>query len=195
MLIGLLSCLGVAIFIERMWVLSRTQSEGENWLIQIRQSLQDGNIVEAIEISEQTKGCLSQIVKAGLTRHALPKPYIESAMELQGKVEVATLEKNVNLLSVLANLAPLLGLLGTVLGFMQAFAEMRMSGLVDISASKIGEAMEYALVTTAAGLSVAIPATVAYNFLVCKIQACVLEMETTAAFVMDLLDRQKNDAF
>jgi biopolymer transport protein ExbB len=90
-------------------------------------------------------------------------------------------------LSVIAYIAPLIGLLGTVLGFIQAFGEMRTSGLVDISATRLGEAMEYALVTTAAGLVVAIPSVIAYNYIVSRIEGFILEMQTTSAEIVDIL--------
>ena len=102
------------------------------------------------------------------------------------------MEKNARILSIIAHVAPLIGLLGTVLGFIKAFAEMRMSRLVEISATQIGEAMEYALVTTAAGLVVAIPAVIGYNYLVSRVEGVVVEVQATAAEVVDLLmERQE----
>lgn len=102
-------------------------------------------------------------------------------------VEIAKMEKNARILSIIAHISPLIGLLGTVLGFIRAFAEMKMSGMIEISASQIGEAMEYALVTTAAGLVVAIPAVLAYNYLVTRIESMTVEIQATAAEVVDLL--------
>src|SRR5690606_20155710 len=112
---------------------------------------------------------------------------IESGMEIAGLGEIARLEKNAKILSIIAHITPLIGLLGTVLGFIQAFSEMRVSGLMDISTTRVGEAMEYALVTTAAGLVVAIPAVVAYNYLVSRVKGIVLEIQTTSSEVVDLL--------
>jgi biopolymer transport protein ExbB len=106
---------------------------------------------------------------------------------MAGLIEIAALERNAKVLSVIAHIAPLIGLLGTVVGFIQAFSQMKMSGLVDISANQIGEAMEYALVTTAAGLVVAIPSVIAYNYLVSRVEHFVLEMQTTSSEIVDLL--------
>ena len=78
-----------------------------------------------------------------------------------------------------------------MLGFIQAFAEMRQTGLMDISTTRVGEAMEYALVTTAAGLVVAIPCVVGYNYLVSRVKAIVLEMQTTSSEIVDLLTTPK----
>ena len=100
---------------------------------------------------------------------------------------VAKMEKNARILSIIAHISPLIGLLGTVLGFIRAFGEMRMSSLVEISSTQIGEAMEYALVTTAAGLVVAIPAVLAYNYIVSRVEGITVEIQATAAEVVDLL--------
>ena len=143
--------------------LHKSERDTNKLIINLRQSIKEGNIVEAIQTCANTGGTIANIVKAGLTKHNRNKEQIESAMEVAGLVEISLLEKNAKILSIIAHIAPLIGLLGTVLGFIQAFAEMRMSGLVDISATRIGEAMEYALVTTAAGLVVAIPSVIAYN--------------------------------
>jgi biopolymer transport protein ExbB len=130
---------------------------------------------------------VSSVIKAGLLKHNKSRNEIETAMETTGLVEIAKLEKNTKALSIIAHIAPLIGLLGTVLGFIRAFAEMRQAGLMDISSTNIGEAMEYALVTTAAGLVVAIPTVVAYNYLVSRIQGFLLEMQTSSPEIVDLL--------
>lgn len=185
--IGACSVLGVTIFIERLWHLRQSEADTNKLIVDLRKAINDGNIVEAVQICETTGGTVANIVKSGIAKHNRKKEEIESAMEISALVEVAQLEKNAKILSVIAYVCPLIGLLGTVLGFIQAFAEMRMSGLVDISATRIGEAMEYALVTTAAGLVVAIPAVIAYNYLVSRIDAFVLEIQTTAAEIVDIL--------
>jgi len=181
------------IFIERLLQLRRSEINTNQFIIAMRQAVQAGHIVEAVQICENTGGTIASIVKAGLLKHHRSKEQIEGAMELAGLIEVAQLEKNAKVLSIIAHIAPLIGLLGTVLGFIQAFSEMRLSGLVDISATRIGEAMEYALVTTAAGLVVAIPSVLAYNYIVSRIEGFVLEIQTTSAEIVDLLiHREEN---
>lgn len=191
--IGGCSILGVTIFIERLWHLRKSEADTNQLIISLRKAINDGNIVEAVQICESTGGTVANIVKSGITKHNRKKEEIEGAMEISALVEVAQLEKNAKILSVIAYVCPLIGLLGTVLGFIQAFAEMRMSGLVDISATRIGEAMEYALVTTAAGLVVAIPAVIAYNYLVSRIDSFVLEIQTTAAEIVDILIHREEE--
>jgi biopolymer transport protein ExbB len=193
--IGACSILSFTIFIERMLYLRRAETNTNDLILNLRRTIQEGSMVEAIQICEKTGGSISNIIKSGLARHNRDKEEIESAMELSGLIEISRLEKNAKILSMIAYIAPLIGLLGTVLGFIQAFSEMRMSGLVDISATRIGEAMEYALVTTAAGLVVAIPSIIAYNYLVSRVESFVLEIQTTSSEVIDLLVHQKNGEF
>lgn len=181
------SVVSFTIFIERLMQLNRSEIDTNQFIIGMRKTIKEGNLVEAIQICEETGGTIAAIIKAGVLKHNRSKEQIESAMEVAGLIEIARLEKNAKILSIIAHIAPLIGLLGTVLGFIQAFAEMRLSGLVDISATRIGEAMEYALVTTAAGLVVAIPSVLAYNYIVSRIEGFVLEIQTSSAEIVDLL--------
>ncbi|MDP1834536.1 MAG: MotA/TolQ/ExbB proton channel family protein [Chlamydiales bacterium] len=192
-ILGGCSILSFAIFIERMLHLRRAEIDTNKFLIDLRKVIKDGDIVEAIHICEDTGGTVANIVKAGLVKHNRAKEQIEGAMEVSGLIEISQLEKNAKILSIIAHIAPLVGLLGTVLGFIQAFGEMRLSGLVDISATRIGEAMEYALVSTAAGLVVAIPSVIAYNYLVSRVEGFVLEIQTTSHEIVDLLLQRKEE--
>jgi len=191
--IGGCSLLSFTIFIERFLHLRKSEIDTNAFIVALRKMIKDGNIIEAITYCENTPGTISNIVKSGLVKHNRTQEQIESAMEISGLIEVAHLEKNAKILSIIAYIAPLIGLLGTVLGFIQAFSEMRMSGLVDISATRIGEAMEYALVTTAAGLVVAIPSVIAYNYIVGRIEGFILEIQTTSSEIVDLLVHREED--
>lgn len=192
--IGFCSILSVTIFLERLMHLRKSEINTNQFIIKLRQPIRDGNMIEAIQLCEEMKGTISNIIKAGLLRHSRSKEQIENAMEISGLIEIAQLEKNAKILSIIAHIAPLIGLLGTVLGFIQAFSEMRTSGLVDISATRIGEAMEYALVTTAAGLVVAIPSVLAYNYIVSRVEGFVLEIQTASQEIIDLIVN-KDDEF
>lgn len=193
LIIGACSLLSFTIFIERMINLRKSEIDTNKFIVSLRQIIKDGNIVEAIQVCEGTGGTIANIVKSGLMKHNRTKDQIENAMEMSGLIEIAQLEKNAKILSIIGYIAPLIGLLGTVLGFIQAFSEMRMSGLVDISATRIGEAMEYALVTTAAGLVVAIPSIIAYNYIVSRVEGFVLEIQTTSSEIVDLLVHRENE--
>ncbi|MDB6080816.1 MAG: exbB [Chlamydiia bacterium] len=185
--IFLCSVIGAAVFLERLLYLRKTEIDTDFFIIQLREAIVNGNIVEAMSTCENTKGAVANIVKAGLCKHERPREQIESAMELRGLIEVSKMEKNARILSIIAHITPLIGLLGTVLGFIKAFAEMRQSHLVEISANQIGEAMEYALVTTAAGLVIAIPAVIGYNYIISRIEGMIVDIQATASEVVDLL--------
>lgn len=187
----LCSIVAAAVFFERLVYLRRTEIDTASLIIQLRKAIGDGNIAEAINTCDQTPGAVANIVKAGLCKHTRPRKQIEHAMQLRGLVEIASMEKNAKVLSIVAHVAPLIGLLGTVLGFIKAFGEMRVSSLVEISATQIGEAMEYALVTTAAGLVVAIPAVIAYNYIVSRIEAVTVDMQVTSGEIVDILESRE----
>jgi len=192
LILGGCSIVALTVLIDRLRFLRRSEIDTNKFIIEIRKAIKDGNIIQAIQVCEHTPGTVSNIVKAGLIRHNKDKELIENAMEVSGMIEIAKLERNAKILSILSHLTPLIGLLGTVLGFIQAFSEMRISGMVDISATRIGEALEYALVTTAAGLVVAIPSVIAYNYIVSRIEGFVLEIQATSSEIVDLLmERQE----
>ncbi len=193
LIIGGCSILSFTIFIERLIHLNQSEVDANKFIIHMRKSIKENNIVEAVGVCENTGGTIANIIKAGLVKHNRGKEQIENAMEVAGLVEIAHLERNAKILSIIGYITPLIGLLGTVLGFIQAFSEMRMSGLVDISATRIGEAMEYALVTTAAGLVVAIPSILAYNYIVSRVEGFILEIQTTSSAVVDLLVDRDDD--
>jgi biopolymer transport protein ExbB len=186
-IIALLSTAALTVFIERLWYLKKSERDTSRLLSKIRESLHLGNIAEAAGICEETGGPVAKILRASIGKHAKSRQQIENAIEIAGMIEIAGLEKNAKVLSVVAHIAPLIGLLGTVLGFIQAFSEMRLSGLVDISATGLGEAMELALITTAAGLAVAIPCVIAYNYIISRIASFVLEMEACSNEIVDIL--------
>lgn len=192
-IILLCSIVGATIFIERLLFLRKSEIDTNQFIIELRSKIKNDDMTAAIHLCEEKKGPIANIVRHGLCKYHRSQGEIENAMEITGMMEISKLEKNAKVLSILAHVAPLIGLLGTVLGFIQAFSEMRMSGLVDISATRIGEAMEYALITTAAGLAVAIPCVIAYNYIVSRIENFVLEIQTTSAEVVDLLVHRQEE--
>ncbi|MFV0340357.1 MAG: MotA/TolQ/ExbB proton channel family protein [Parachlamydiaceae bacterium] len=193
LVIGLCSVVGIGVFFERWIYLKKADADTNALILSLRDQIEKGNMIEALKVCETTGGSIAAILKAGLMKASRGKETMENAMEIAGMMEIASLERNAKILSVIAHIAPLIGLLGTVVGFIQAFSEMKTSGLVDISANQIGEAMEYALVTTAAGLAVAIPTVIGYNYLVSRVEGFVLEMQTTSSEIIDIMMHQ--DAF
>lgn len=185
--LAICSLAALAVFLERMMVLKKADMDSDALLLKLRQPLQEGDLVEAIRYCQEQPGPVSNIIKAGLMRHDLGMDRVEAAMESSGRLEIAGLERGARLLAIISHVAPLLGLLGTVVGFIEAFGQMRASGLVDITSSHLGAALEYALMTTAVGLAVAIPSLMGYHYIVSRVESFVLEIQTVASEVVEIL--------
>lgn len=182
----LCSILFLAILIERLYHYHRAQIDANELISGIRDILRKKEIAEAVSICDNTPGPVAHIVEAGILKHDRPREEIKETIGDAALHEIPRLEKNLNVLATIAHISPLLGLLGTVLGMIGAFQEIqRESGMVN--AAGLAGGIWEALITTAAGLCVAIPAYVAYNYLVSRVGALVLDMEKSATEVVDLL--------
>ena len=109
------SILSVAIFLERTLFLYKSATDADTLMLNLRKTLEEKGIFDAIKLCEQTGGSVAHILRTGLTKYDKPKEQIESAMEVTATSEIALLEKNTKILSMIAHIAPLIGLLGTVL--------------------------------------------------------------------------------
>jgi len=180
------SILAMAIVIERLFHLHRAQIDTQKFMMGIKNILKKGNIIEAISICDNTPGPIAHILKEGILRHDRGKQEITEAIEAAGLHEVPRLEKNLSVLITLAHIEPLLGLLGTVTGMIQCFMKIeQLQGVVN--PSDLAGGIWEALITTAAGLVVAIPCYVAYNYLVSRVESFVLDMEKSANQLVKIL--------
>lgn len=187
------SVIGLGVFLERLYHLHRARIDTERFMASIRSLVRKGKITEAGELCRQTPGPVAHIVGSGLARYSRSRSEIREAIEDAGVHEVPRLEKNLVVLATLAHVSPLLGLLGTVFGMIRAFMTIEeMQGLVN--PSDLAGGIWEALLTTAFGLLVAIGAYVAYNFLVARVGKMVLEMETSATEVVNLLTGEEAGA-
>jgi len=187
----LCSILFVAIFLERLYHLHRSQINTNEFIAGIRNILKKKNIAEAISICEETPGPVAHVIKAGVLKHDRSKDEIKETIEDAALYEVPRLEKNLVVLATIAHIAPLLGLLGTVIGMINAFQRIQELGGVH-KASDLAAGIWEALITTAAGLSVAIPVYVAYNYLISRVNSLVLDMERGATEIVDLLTAEED---
>jgi biopolymer transport protein ExbB len=188
----LCSILFVAILIERLFHLHRAQINTNEFVAGIRNIIKKRNIAEAISICEETPGPVAHVIKTGLVKHDRPKSEIREAIDDAALHEVPRLEKNLVVLATIAHISPLLGLFGTVLGMIQVFDKIQaLGGRQD--PGQLAGGIGQALLTTAAGLAVAIPVFVAYNYLVSRVGALVWDMERSATEVVDLLTETEPD--
>ncbi len=183
------SVLMLGIAIERSYHLRRKKIINPEFLTTFRRHWHKQEKQKAIEVCHQYDICLSRILKAGLFRSNYGIIEIERAIEGMGQHEASLLNSNLRMLGVVANLAPMLGLLGTVLGMIKAFAVISQFGTGNpgLVASGISEA----LITTAAGLMVGIPALALYHYFRAKIDRFVFEMEEISLQLIEELVPKK----
>lgn len=191
----LCSIFAFAIVIERLIALRREQIDTKAFMEQISKSLKRNKIMEALELCDKTKGPIANILKAGILKHDRARQEVREAIEDASIHEVPRLEKNLPVLATVAHIAPLLGLLGTVTGMVAAFQiiESKASSLNPVNPGDLAGGIWEALLTTVAGLCVAIPTLVAYNYLVSRVDGFVLDMERSATELLNLLGEKREE--
>jgi biopolymer transport protein ExbB len=180
------SAVAVAVFIERLLHCHRAQINSTEFLNGVRTVLKRENIVEALSICDATPGPVARLVKTAILNRDQGRERVREALEEAGLAEVPRLEEKLNLLATIAQLAPLLGLLGTVLGFIQTFMGMQEAGL-QAHVTQLSTGIWQALICAAAGLAVAIPAHAGYNYLVSRVNSIVLDMERAATEIVNIV--------
>lgn len=185
-LILVASAVALAVFIERLLHLHRAQINSAEFLNGVRNVLKRDNVVEAISICDATPGPVARLVKIAILNRDRGRDRVREVLAEAGLVEVPRLEDKLNLLATIAQIAPLLGLLGTVLGFMEIFRVMEKAGL-HANIEDLSHGIWRALVCTAAGLAVAVPCYAAYNYLVSRVNSVVLDMERAATEAVNIV--------
>ena len=188
----LCSVLAFAIVIERLYHIYKAKIDTKDFMNNIEITIKRNRIAEAIKICDNTPGPIAHIVKAGIMKHDRSRQEIRESIEDAGHQEVPRLEKNISLLATIAHIAPLLGLLGTVTGMVRAFQiiQEKSASFNPVSPGDLAGGIWEALLTTVAGLIVAIPTVVAYNYLVNRVEEVVLEMERSSTEVVNMLSQR-----
>lgn len=169
----------LVLFLERFFHLHRARIKAEDFLKGICTILGRNNYTEAVSICEETPGPVACVVRAAILSRDLAPDDIRGAIDRSAVTEIARLERRLVVLSTTAQLAPLLGLLGTVLGLIRVFLTILEKAPL-VQAGNLADGMWQALLTTAAGLVVAIMCRLAYNILAAKVDDVVLDMERAA---------------
>ena len=185
-LILVASAAAVAVFVERVLHYHRAQINSMEFLNGVRNVLRRDNVVEAISICDATPGPVARLVKVAILNRDKGRDGVREALEETGLIEVPPLEAKLNLLATIAQIAPLMGLLGTVLGFIQVFTTLQTKTTVPTMQDLSGGVWQ-ALICTAMGLAVAIPCYAGYNYLVSRVNAIVLDMERAATEITNIL--------
>lgn len=180
------SAVAITVFIERVLHYHRAQINSMEFLNGVRNVLKRDNVVEAISICDATPGPVARLVKVAILNREKGREGVREALEEAGLVEVPPLEEKLNLLATIAQIAPLLGLLGTALGFIRVFSRLQAQGTM-ASVQQLSGGIWEALICTAAGLAVAVPCYAAYNYLVSRVNAIVLDMEKAATEIVNIV--------
>jgi biopolymer transport protein ExbB len=178
------SIAALAVIIERAWVLHRARINVNEFLAKIRKALiVNRSIRDAVKICEQYRGPVASVMKSGLLKYGQPKEDVQKTIENAALYELGRLERRMVVLATTANIAPLLGFLGTVTGMIKSFDALAEAGLSN--PGLVAKGIMEALITTAAGLFIAIPVQIAYNYFIAKVNKFVRDTETAANMLLE----------
>ena len=182
-----LACLilGLAVAIERIITLNMATTNTKKLLANVEDALATGGIESAKEVTRNNSSPIASIFTQGLMRSSEGIDMVEKSIISYGSVEMGRLEKGLVWISLFISLAPMLGFMGTVIGMIQAFDNIERAG--DISPVVVANGIKVALLTTVAGLIVAIILQLFYNYCVSKIDSIVNKMEDASIALVDLL--------
>jgi biopolymer transport protein ExbB len=185
----LCSILALAIILERLMYFKAIKRDIQQFLGAVFEQVKRRQIKEALQLCDKIRHPMAHVLKAGILKYDRPRSQIKEAMEDVSLYEIPKLEKNLPALATIAHVSPLLGFLGTVTGMVHCFQaiSVKAAGLNAIAMADLSAGIWEALLTTLAGLVVAIPAYVAYNYLVSLVNNAILEMEKTGTELINLL--------
>jgi biopolymer transport protein ExbB len=181
-----MSVIAVYIFVERFLAVQRASKEEKDFMAKIKEYLKDGKIDAAKDLCSRSENPAARMIEKGISRLGKSQKDIAASIENTGKLEVMRLEQRLNFLATSAGAAPMIGFLGTTIGMVNVFIEMK--SMASLELSTISPGIMQAMITTVGGLIVGIISYVGYNYLVGRIEKVVYKMENTAIEFMDLLN-------
>ena len=176
---------GLAISIERVIYLNLASTNSKKLIDKVEDALENGGVEAAKEVCRTTRGPIASIFYQGLSRYDQGIDMVEKSVVSYGSVQMGLLEKGMSWIALFIALAPMLGFLGTVIGMIDAFDKIQAAG--DIQPSLVAGGIKVALITTVAGLIVAMILQVFYNYCVAKIEGIVNDMEDASVTLLDIL--------
>ena len=176
---------GVAIALERLYTLSQAAIDAAGFFEQLEHTMRSGGVKQAAQLCSETRGPVASVLHTGLLRMHRGVDNVEKAIENAGAVQMAFLERGMVWLSTVANLAPMVGFLGTVSGMIGAFQAIKVAG--DVEPSLVAGGISEALITTAAGRVVGIIIQFCYNFFSSRIDKIIADMQEHTAGFIDVL--------
>jgi biopolymer transport protein ExbB len=179
--------LGLALAIERIFYLNFSKINVKKLLEKVEDALNKGGIEAAKDVCREARGPVASIFYQALLRYDQGIDNVEKAVVSYGSVQMSYLEKGLSWISLFIAIAPSLGFLGTVIGMIQAFDAIQAAG--DISPNVVAGGMKVALITTVAGLIVAMILQVFYNYIIAKIDTITIDMEDASISLVDILTK------
>lgn len=183
--IAFLSFLALYIFIERYLSIRRHINTDVGFMNSIHAYVLSGNTESALALCRSTEKPIARMIEKGINRLGKPIKEIEESIEIAGKFEVYELEKNIQILAVIAGIAPMFGFLGTIIGVIKIFFNISMTS--DVSIGSVSAGLYTKMVTSAAGLIVGIVAYIGYNWLNLILNKAIHQLEWNAMNFIDLL--------
>ena len=183
----LCSMIALGVIFAKFFTLHVAHRGTDRVLEEVEEAAKTGDVSAAIEICRETPGPAGAILLAGLRRiqtRRLAAGELESAVATTGTIELGFLERGLVILATIANVAPLMGFLGTVVGMVLAFAAIELAG--DVDPTLVAGGIKVALLTTAAGLLIAVPVNISYNFFVTRIDKLIVDMEQGTQKILNL---------
>lgn len=189
--LAILLIIAIYIFVERSLAISRAGKVEKDFMNRIKDYIHDEKLESAVDLCKQADTPVSRMIGKGVSKIGRPLKEISTSIENVGKLEVSKMEKGLSTLATVAGAAPMIGFLGTVIGMVQTFHQMKESaGGVEIKALSGG--IMQAMVTTVGGLVIGILAYVAYNVLVTRMSSVVNGLEASSIEFLDVLDAPAN---
>jgi biopolymer transport protein ExbB len=186
-LIVFCSILALGIFFERLWFFARTRRGAQNLAGKVESHLRQDERNQAMALCEMSRNPLGRIIRTALSLAGKPRDRIKQEVMEVGELETLVVNRYLGLLSTIATISPLLGLLGTVIGMIQAFNAIAVEGVG--TPATLGVGISQALITTAAGLSVAIPTILLHRYLVSRAALLIVEIEEHSLHIVNLISK------
>lgn len=191
LLIGCL-CFAVAVFLERLAYYHRASMNVGEFLAGLSSLVRRKNYAEALQECVATRVPAGRVIHAALLRHHLPREQIKEVVQEAGQMEVTRLERFLSILNAIAHVAPLIGLLGTMIGLLDSFTNLSSSNGV-MTPSEVAKGVYQSLVTSALGLVVAIPAYLFYAFLSAKSRTIMHDLERAGIEIVNIIDDARSE--
>ncbi len=192
-LIAIAAVIASVVFVLKTFQFHREEINAHELINGLENVLKRDGFVEAISLCDNTPGPVARVVGAAILAYQRGDKDLQQAVDAASLEEVPRLERYVGLIGTVGYIAPLLGFFGTILGMMKAFQTIHQTQSVYLSAAQLSGSVHMALITTAAGLAVAIPCYVAYNYLASRINTLALDIELASTEILGFFERRRGE--